>query len=350
MPLYHPIDSTSQLPLVGTGDEHLAFDMKETLQHGKPELPFECAKDVAAFANAFGGVILVGAKESATGRVEKYSPISSEDAARLATIYSHAVRDNCLPKPIHKVETIAVDGGHVIAVNVWPFIGQPIGVRVKDASTAYRFPLRSGKDTIFLTPDQLHMFMLPQLRRVTILLEGIPPEDRNAVWIKGDGFPNGINVELLDVKPLQNVFRFAMIQPLAPQGSQRDVRALSLDDVDSVWRTEAGRWFIRCPRGDLQQLSKRQWGRYSSHGTRCIPCALRSSTSMCGLGVRARCASRPRSLASPPACRLGLAPERARQDRRYVTAPWLTTISQGSAPATSSTSCKPSPFRRSGQA
>ncbi|MDF3069176.1 MAG: putative DNA-binding domain [Polyangiaceae bacterium] len=45
--------------------ERLWFDLKETYASGKRA---EMAKDVAAFANAEGGVLIIGAKEGPTER------------------------------------------------------------------------------------------------------------------------------------------------------------------------------------------------------------------------------------------------------------------------------------------
>jgi hypothetical protein len=62
-------------------------------------------------------------------------------------------------------------------VNVWPYVGQVIGVAVKCrrehddyGDEAYVFPVRVGVDSVYLLPEQLPMFMLPEVRRAAILL------------------------------------------------------------------------------------------------------------------------------------------------------------------------------------
>ena len=46
---------------------------------------------------------------------------------------------------------------------------------------SYAFPYRSGTDTVYLTPEQLPMITIPEVRRVAILLSSIPAEKRNSI-------------------------------------------------------------------------------------------------------------------------------------------------------------------------
>jgi hypothetical protein len=94
----------------------------------------EMAKDVAAFANAAGGVIVVGVDHQ-NGAAQRY-PLSLAEANELVELYSQAVRDRCSPRPL--IEPCAIDIGpepgkppderFVVAVNLWPYPDQPVGV------------------------------------------------------------------------------------------------------------------------------------------------------------------------------------------------------------------------------
>ncbi|WP_372518274.1 AlbA family DNA-binding domain-containing protein [Polyangium jinanense] len=96
------------------------------------------AKDVAGFANASGGTILVGAVEDArVGKRVSYQPVSDTEARSVRRAYEEAVRDWCSPAPIVAVEELRLgNGGFMVAVNAWPAIATVIGVRVKGDGAA----------------------------------------------------------------------------------------------------------------------------------------------------------------------------------------------------------------------
>jgi hypothetical protein len=58
----------------------------------------------------------------------------------------------------------------MLALNVWPFPGQPSAVRVSAAGgdgyggDAYLYPMRVADGTAYLRPEQLAMFMSPEVR------------------------------------------------------------------------------------------------------------------------------------------------------------------------------------------
>src|SRR5947207_14973186 len=97
MALFKLIMRPEDLPPVGSAREILALDFKRDLYDLAK--PFEMAKDVAAFANASGGSILVGADEDQARHVlASYKPISGEAiAAAQRGAVSGAVRDRCGP-------------------------------------------------------------------------------------------------------------------------------------------------------------------------------------------------------------------------------------------------------------
>jgi hypothetical protein len=70
--LFQIIDRVEALPLEGSSREGLALDVK-----ARPIAdPFELGKDMAAFANASGGVILIGANDAS--RRITYKPLLTE--------------------------------------------------------------------------------------------------------------------------------------------------------------------------------------------------------------------------------------------------------------------------------
>jgi Putative DNA-binding domain len=177
MPRFEPFTETTSLPAVGDGYERAMLDFKAK---GETKSAFHLAKDVAAFANHLGGTLLIGAREEG-GRVARYLPLTAQEAKGVQDAVSAAVGNRLSPKPIVDFAQLPVDAGVVLAVNVSPYIGQAIGVRViadkaKEGfgDDAYVFPVRTLTDTIYLLPGQLSMFMLPAIRRTVILLHSIP--------------------------------------------------------------------------------------------------------------------------------------------------------------------------------
>ena len=155
------------------------MDFKKELP--PPPFAFELAKDVAMFANANGGVILVGAQEDmANARLGKYFPMTEPAARAARDEYEKAIAARCTPKPLYDAVILEQDTGFVVAVNVWPFPGQFVAVRTSaDAVDGYKgpafvFSVRLGTNCQYLTPEQTAMFTVPELRRVLILLNAIP--------------------------------------------------------------------------------------------------------------------------------------------------------------------------------
>jgi hypothetical protein len=169
-----------ELPAVGSAPEASTFDMK---QRYPAEKQFEAAKDVAAFANHLGGTILVGAVEKKDGgTLERYAPLTEADANVTAAHFERSVKDRCRPMPLVETSRIAYDAGYVLAVNVWPTLAAPIGVRATGdpkagwGGDAWVFPLRVATQTTFLLPEVLPMYMSAKDRRTVLLLAQIPPD------------------------------------------------------------------------------------------------------------------------------------------------------------------------------
>src|SRR5690349_6921556 len=112
--MLQPIRNEIDLPKEGISYEVLNLEFKETFN---PEDRQEMAKDVAAFANAVGGTLLVGAIGQ-DERLAQYKPLPHLHADRILRSFNEAVRDLCLPKPIIEVLPIQRNGGIVLAVNV----------------------------------------------------------------------------------------------------------------------------------------------------------------------------------------------------------------------------------------
>lgn len=240
MALFQPITTGADLPAVGAQAERTTLDIKRDID--RPIDTFELAKDIAALANVTGGVILVGAAEDRRrGTVGIYFPLSDADAKAVRDAYSQAVRDRCSPVPVIDPEIIAKDAGFVVAVNVWPFPGQAIGVLREQEPRTYAFPIRVGVDTRWLHSEQLPMLMVPELRRIIILVDAIPV----GATVRVTGIRNNVTFEMLGSRPMENVvaLRVRRDQANAAQRERPEFN-LPLDVIHSVWRDAADGWQI----------------------------------------------------------------------------------------------------------
>lgn len=172
------IENIGQLPLMGQAFEHRMFDMKEV--PNKQQI--ENAKDIAAFANVNGGIILIGAIEDKnSGLLVSYKPLSEEDAREAQKSYEAANQDLCSPVPIVDTRIIRIVGGCVLAVTVSPFPGQVVGIKVISDKqthgkglTTWAFPIRQGTQTDYLRPEHTAMLMSAKTRIIAIGLSRIP--------------------------------------------------------------------------------------------------------------------------------------------------------------------------------
>lgn len=223
--MWKPLEAKDDLPKPRTRERtDLDFKAEPTADS------FENAKDIAAFANATGGTIIIGA--CGGDRLMKWKPLSDGDAKKCARDIDEAVKARCRPAPLFSTVEIRRRGGFIVAVNVWPFLGQPVGVRLlkdeaKRCEGAVFFPLRVGTQTIAITSEQLPMFVDAKLRRVVMILERAIGERVVLTPIKGPTNEHNV-ATLVAVDVLRNVARFG-------KGEGETAFAIPLDLIESVY-------------------------------------------------------------------------------------------------------------------
>ena len=211
--MYRPITKTHELPVAGAAYETTMFDMKGWIRKTLGIAPnarfdaFEMAKDVAAFASAMGGTVLVGAMENqVTHLLTGYAPIPETDAHDIKAAFEIAVKNRCKPVPVFSCEVMQnpPNSGYVVAVNVDPFPTQLIGVRLMGDKTdgfggdAHVFPIRVGTHTTLLQPEQLPMYMQSESRRAAILLDRLPQKLAQFFFMSG-GATCDLTVDHIDL-------------------------------------------------------------------------------------------------------------------------------------------------------
>jgi hypothetical protein len=260
VPFFQTITSTADLPGIGLPVEGRALDFKGRVAFDTPEQRRELAKDVAEFANAMGGVILVGAYE-ANGRLGTYKGLTAKEAAEVKNAYETSAREFCAPVPTTDVQIIPLsDGsGFVVAVNAYPLAGQAVGLlwQRDGGCPAYAFPFRPGEKTVWLRPEQLPMLMVPEIRRMAILLDSIPLEERAEVDI--------VAVAHTGSASSKNTLRFVRVDiqgscVIFSEGGGGGAiisTSIPLDAMKLVWRN-FGRWSVMI-RGTFQKKSDGLW-------------------------------------------------------------------------------------------
>jgi hypothetical protein len=245
--LFKPIADPADLPPLGAGRESGTFDFKGSVDPAKKR---ELAKDVAAFANATGGVVLVGAVEDPeTGRLREYAPMPEAFAESVKAAYDLAVANLCRPQPVIdavRVKAPSPFDGFVVAVNVNPTPVGPVGVRWVDdpKCPSWAFPLRTTTHTAYLTPTELAMLMVPEVRRVMILLDSIPPAEREDLQIfhNRQGHPSAMqNTSPLPARLTKVDITTITVDRSVPHRGRVE-STLPIDRVTSVWRDGTDRW------------------------------------------------------------------------------------------------------------
>jgi hypothetical protein len=249
--MYKRVHSLENLRAVVQAPESWELDFKTTVD---PDAWWELSKDIAAFANHLGGVILVGVSEQ-EHRAQAFG-IPATDVPRIAIAYENAARDKCLPRPLVTVARIQlpdVADRSVVAINVEAVPDQIVGAmfyavnkqQARTTSEAWRFPVRVGKDNVLISPDRLPMFIDTKSRRTVIRLSSIPAGTTpSLVWRRPTNQtsenPVVEEVIVIAVDHPANVLRLRRVST-----PEQQAFAIPLDDVDAVWEATENNWRIR---------------------------------------------------------------------------------------------------------
>lgn len=254
---YPRVESPGDLPPAGPPSsrtrEKLDIDFKAFADEKKH---FEHAKDIASFANARGGVLLVGATDE-NGPLE-YPGLKNQTIAAVKSIYEGAAMACSPPAVVDVIPVEHAPGIWVVAINVDPHLDQAMGSPTGSVDPATKLPIKPGVGWIFpnrlasqsgfVTPEILPMYMSREIRRTILLLAKIPEASRTMIKlhyrtrlsVSGGGFTLQMadrEMTFVDVDLEKNRVRFV------GAGSMQ-VNVPILDVVD-VWESDDGRWEVR---------------------------------------------------------------------------------------------------------
>lgn len=249
MPTYKKVYLWKDLPAKPPKEiaETLTLDFKG--QHKKDS--GEMAKDMAAFANTHGGVILIGVAETADNY--ERSLLTKAEAKQVAKDYEDGARDLLAPRPHVDPAVVEFPGDTekaLVAINVEPFPGQLIGALLP-GTEAWRFPVRTAtRHTKCLDPEKAMIYADPKARKAAILLAQIPLLKSIYVQVRVQhvtGLVINENVQRLE----------AHVQSLDVEKNSVDLRVMRpdrvamvecvcpLEDIDAVWQVHGAVWVVR---------------------------------------------------------------------------------------------------------
>jgi hypothetical protein len=236
MASYRRIESATDL--IAGEKEGEVLDFKGSRD---PTKWWKLAKDVAAFANHLGGVVLVGAIEQPDGTAT-YGGLPEPLAKKISDAYELTALQKCVPRQTVHPKMFAVPTGNfMVAVNVESspvFVAAeyPTTGETSSGSTAWRFPLRCGRYSDYLSPELLPMFLDPKTRRSSVLLNQL--EGKN-LWVLTQHESLLSTVKGADLKKNQVHLE---VRPNPPGHTFQAY--LPFDDVEAVWEGDGG-WYAR---------------------------------------------------------------------------------------------------------
>jgi len=136
----------------------------------KQEHAIEVCRDIAQFANADGGVLLVGVSEKATGDGRKVAdtivPVQEPD--RFVQWVEQAIRNNLAPATLSRtIRAIETASGPVVAINVPPHI-HIVALWPQADRRGIEYVYRTNHGKGWLNPDEVEEHLMDGSRAVRL--------------------------------------------------------------------------------------------------------------------------------------------------------------------------------------
>lgn len=151
---------------LGETSESIHWDYKQSFSPKKSE---DFAVDLAAFANTFGGTLLIGVAEKSDGAKKVASgfvpDINVEEIRK--TVHTH-ICEIISPKIDVQVVPIDVSGNLIVAINVEPSVNL-VGVCLDRDRRQYSFPYRTEFGNRFMTFEEVENRMADNKTRAMYL-------------------------------------------------------------------------------------------------------------------------------------------------------------------------------------
>lgn len=164
-PFKTPQDFESRIRL-GETPENIYWDYKQMFNLKEPE---NIAIDLAAFANTYGGTLLIGiAEKKINGLKVASSIVPNVDAEEIKKIVNTRIHEIILPKIQTTVVQFEIAGNTVVAINVEPSVNL-VSARTSNDRGNFCFPYRTEFGNQFMTFEEVENRMVDNKTRAMYL-------------------------------------------------------------------------------------------------------------------------------------------------------------------------------------
>lgn len=167
--LYKPFKTSQDfesLIHMGETPEGIYWDYKEEINF---ETPVKLAIDLAAFANTFGGTLLVGVVEKKINDIRVASDYASNvDFEKIKKRVNDHILNLTSPRMSAQVVHIDVNGKKIVAINVDPSVNL-IAIRSNKDPHAYCFPYRTEYGNQYMSFEEVEKRMVDNKTRAMYL-------------------------------------------------------------------------------------------------------------------------------------------------------------------------------------
>jgi hypothetical protein len=167
--LYKPfktIQDFESLIHFGETPEGIHWDYKQMLNL---KVPADIAIDLAAFANTYGGTLLIGVAEKKINCLKVASSfVPNVDAEEIKKLVNTRIHEIISPKIDVQVVPIEISGNLIVAVNVEPSINL-VGVCLDKDRRQYSFPYRTEYGNQYMIFEEVEKRMVDNKTRAMYL-------------------------------------------------------------------------------------------------------------------------------------------------------------------------------------
>ncbi len=167
--LYQPFKTAQDfesLIHLGETSESIHWDYKQAFN---PKDPADIAIDLAAFANTYGGTLLIGvAEKKINGLKVASSFVPNVDAEEIKKLVHTRIHEIISPKIDVQVVPIDVSGNLIVAINVEPSVNL-VGVCLDKDRRSFSFPYRTEFGNRFMTFEEVENRMADNKTRAMYL-------------------------------------------------------------------------------------------------------------------------------------------------------------------------------------
>lgn len=167
--LYRPFKTAQDfesLIRIGETPEGIHWDYKQMFNLKEPD---NIAIDLAAFANTYGGTLLIGiAEKKINGLKVASSIVPNVDAEEIKKLVNTRIHEIISPKINVQVVPMEVSGNPIAAVNVEPSINL-VGVCLDRDRRQYSFPYRTEYGNQFMIFEEVEKRMMDNKTRAIYL-------------------------------------------------------------------------------------------------------------------------------------------------------------------------------------